>query len=55
MKIPMNMKEFKSERYQRVYQYLRLYSGSKKGNIDHFRYSHNVEGNDKDCLKILIR
>lgn len=55
LEMPMDLGEFRSDRYQRVYQYLQLYSGNKRGNIDRFCYNHQVEGDDKDCLQLLLR
>ncbi len=50
----MDDEEFKAPTVQRVYQYLRRHAGSH--NLDTFSYQDgSVEGNEKDCLKIILR
>ena len=51
----MNIREYQSASYQRVYQYLVRYSAHTRGNLDSFRYSGKVEGSDRDCLGALLR
>ena len=52
--IVMDEEEFRSESYQRVYQYLRRHI--TRTNLDRFSYSHeSVEGTPHDCLQILLR
>ena len=52
--IVMDEEEFRSEPYQRVYQYLRRHIA--RTNLDRFSYSEeNVEGTPHDCLQIVLR
>ena len=53
-RILMDEDEFKSDTYQRVYQYLRRHV--KNSNLSVFTYSQgNIEGTPQDCLNILLR
>ena len=52
-KVVMDMEEFGSEHYQRVYQYLRRHVGGI--NLDRFSYIGNVEGNPANCLEIILQ
>ncbi len=49
----MNDEEFKSNSYQRVYQYIRRFTA--KQNLDSFYFNECVEGTPKDCLKIILK
>ena len=52
--IVMNEDEFRSEAFQRVYQYLRRYTA--KTNLDTFSYAKgSVEDSPYDCLQIMLR
>ena len=52
--IAMDEEEFKSEAYQRVYQYLRRYQQNQ--NLDNFSYMIGcTEGSIEDCLQVLLR
>ena len=50
----MDVKEFKSPHFQRVYQYLKL---SKKGeNMDNFTFvPGNIDDDQRTCLTLLLR
>ena len=50
----MNDEEFRSDHYQRVYQYLRLYSAGQ--NLDKFSYTPgSVENTPTECIDVLLR
>lgn len=49
----MDAKEFKSETYQRVYQYLKRHIAHQ--NLDRFTYVEIVEGNPADCLTTIMQ
>lgn len=49
----MDNKEFTDPTFQRVYQYLRRYTGG--GNLDNFKYQGNTEGSMVDCLKLCLQ
>ena len=52
--VVMDKDEFRSEAFQRVYQYLRRHTA--KTNLDSFSYSKgSVEGSPHDCLQIILR
>ena len=52
--IVMDSDEFRSESFQRVYQYLRRHT--TRTNLDRFSYSEdNVEGTPHDCLQVVLR
>ena len=44
---------FKSAPYQRVFQYLRHYTGG--ANLDTFKFNQTVEGTPQDCLQMILR
>ncbi|XP_064404373.1 E3 ubiquitin-protein ligase RNF213-like isoform X3 [Halichondria panicea] len=48
----MNKKEFEGPTIQRVYQYLKRYTNGQ--NLDTFLYQGLVEGDERDCLKIIL-
>ncbi len=48
----MDIKEFKSDPYQRVYQFIRRYRAGK--NIDKFCFQNATEGSADDCLELLL-
>lgn len=49
----MDKKEFCSEPFQRVYQYLTRHMNSVV--LDNFSYVPTVEGNHLDCLKVFLK
>ena len=49
----MDEVEFRSDSYQRVYQYIRRHIAGQ--NLDHFSYAGNTEGKPQDCLEQLLR
>ncbi len=49
----MDVDEFRGPTVQRVYQYLRRHAGGH--NLDTFSYQGLVEGNERDCLTIVLR
>ncbi len=49
----MDDEEFKGPTIQRVYQYLRRHACGH--NLDTFSYQGSVEGNERDCLKLILR
>ncbi len=49
----MDVDEFKGSTVQRVYQYLRRHAGGH--NLDTFSYQGSAEGNERDCLNIILR
>ncbi len=49
----MDGEEFKGPTIQRVYQYLKRHTGGD--NLDTFSYQGSVEGNERDCLKLILR
>ena len=52
--ILMDEEEFRSEAYQRVYQYLRRHVMNH--NLDRFSYSkESVEGSPNDCLQVILK
>ena len=52
--VVMDKDEFRSEAFQRVYQYLRRHTA--KTNLDKFSYSKgSVEDSPHDCLQIILR
>ena len=52
--IVMDGEEFKSEAYQRVYQYLRRHVMNH--NLDQFSYSKgSIEGSPSDCLQVILK
>ena len=51
-RILMNDEEFKSDSYQRVYQYIRRYRAGKK--LDEFNFQETVEGSIENCLELLL-
>ena len=51
-RVLMNDKEFRSNSYQRVYQFIRRYRAGK--NIDEFCFENGVEGSAEDCLEMLL-
>ena len=51
-KIVMDDREFSSECYQRVYQYLRRHTAQM--NLDTFSYSGTVEPSPTECLDLLL-
>ena len=52
--IVMDEEEFKSEAYQRVYQYLRLHVMNH--NLDQFSYiKGSIEGSTSDCLQVILK
>ena len=52
-RILMDLGEFRSATFQRVYQYLRRHLGGF--NLDTFSYLGTVEGSPADCLKIVLQ
>ena len=50
-KILMDNKEFESDCYQRVYQYLRRHAANL--NLDTFSYPGTVEASPTECLNVL--
>ena len=53
-RIVMDQKEFQSEMFQRVYQYLRRHTAGS--NLDRFSYSEgSVEETPQHCLEIFLR
>ena len=53
-RILMDQKEFESETYQRVYQYLRRHTANS--NLDRFFYHMgSVEGSPQDCLETYFK
>ena len=48
----MDDKKFKSDSYQRVYQFIRRYRAGK--NLDKFRFEDDIEGSMEDCLELLL-
>ena len=49
----MDVQEYKSPTYQRVYQYLKRHF--KETNLDHFSYTGEIEGTPVDCLEVILR
>ena len=49
----MDQKEFGSDSYQRVYQYIRRHMNYE--NLDAFSYAGILEGSPHDCLDLLLR
>ena len=49
----MDVQEFESSTYQRVYQYLKRYN--MKHNLDEFSYTGSIEGTQEDCLQIILK
>ncbi len=49
----MDDEEFKSNSYQRVYQYIRRFTA--KQNLDSFSFNGCVEGTPQDCLEIILQ
>lgn len=45
--------EFKSDPYQRVYQYIRRHTAGQ--NLDLFCFSGAIEGTMPDCLQLLLQ
>lgn len=45
--------EFRSDPYQRVYQYIRRFDNGCQ--LDAFSYCQNVEGTKQDCVQLLLR
>ena len=52
-KIVLDMDEFESDHYQRVYQYLRRYVADN--NLDTFSYAGTVEQSPTECLDVLLK
>ena len=52
-RILMDLGEFRSATFQRVYQYLRRHLEAI--NLDTFSYLGTVEGNPADCLKTVLQ
>ena len=53
-RILMDQKEFRTEIFQRAYQYLKWYDSNS--NLDIFSYTKgSVEGSPKNCLQMLLR
>ena len=51
--VVMDDEEFKSNSYQRVYQYIRRFT--TKQNLDSFSFNGCVEGTPQDCLEIILQ
>ncbi len=51
--VVMDDEEFKSNSYQRVYQYIRRFTAKK--NLDSFSFNGCVKGTPQDCLEIILR
>ena len=49
----MDLEEFRSPSYQRVYQYLRRHTMGS--NLDAFAYTGLIEGEPKDCLHMILQ
>ncbi len=49
----MDDEEFKSNSYQRVYQYIRQFIA--KQNLDSFSFNECVEETPQDCLEIILQ
>lgn len=49
----MDEEIFKSAPYQRVFQYLRRYTGG--ANLDLFQFNQTVEGTSQECLQMILQ